>query len=152
MGFTFQLIRIYISFSFSFLHCCTVFVCFVAVAAAAAAADDVALTSVFVMLLSLLCDVCNFSRSPLWPLRYPSLWSFSSKLLGFICELVESSQTVQQHMIQVRKWQPCVEPFAISIPKWIRWEKLNNEIHFSNCFFFVLFSRFSFRIFRIGDF
>lgn len=25
----------------------------------------------------------------------------SSKLLGFICELVESSQTVQQHMIQV---------------------------------------------------
>lgn len=27
--------------------------------------------------------------------------SFSSKLLGFICELVESSQTVQQHMIQV---------------------------------------------------
>lgn len=24
-----------------------------------------------------------------------------SKLLGFICELVESSQTVQQHMIQV---------------------------------------------------
>lgn len=26
---------------------------------------------------------------------------FSSKLLGFICELVESSQTVQQHMIQV---------------------------------------------------
>lgn len=27
---------------------------------------------------------------------------FSSKLLGFICELVESSQTVQQHMIQNR--------------------------------------------------
>lgn len=26
----------------------------------------------------------------------------SSKLLGFICELVESSQTVQQHMIQNR--------------------------------------------------
>lgn len=25
----------------------------------------------------------------------------SAKLLGFICELVESSQTVQQHMIQV---------------------------------------------------
>lgn len=30
-----------------------------------------------------------------------SIWPFSSKLLGFICELVESSQTVQQHMIQV---------------------------------------------------
>lgn len=30
-------------------------------------------------------------------------WSIcSSKLLGFICELVESSQTVQQHMIQNR--------------------------------------------------
>lgn len=27
---------------------------------------------------------------------------FSSKLLGFICELVETSQTVQQHMIQNR--------------------------------------------------
>lgn len=27
---------------------------------------------------------------------------FSSKLLGFICDLVESSQTVQQHMIQNR--------------------------------------------------
>lgn len=27
---------------------------------------------------------------------------FSSKLLGFICSLVESSQTVQQHMIQCR--------------------------------------------------
>lgn len=27
----------------------------------------------------------------------------SSKLLGFICELVESSQTVQQHMIQVSR-------------------------------------------------
>lgn len=27
---------------------------------------------------------------------------FSSKLLGFICELVESSQTVQQHIIQNR--------------------------------------------------
>lgn len=27
---------------------------------------------------------------------------FSSKLLGFICELVESSSTVQQHMIQNR--------------------------------------------------
>lgn len=26
----------------------------------------------------------------------------SSKLLGFICELVETSQTVQQHMIQNR--------------------------------------------------
>jgi len=30
------------------------------------------------------------------------LCCFSSKLLGFICELVESSQTVQQHMIQNR--------------------------------------------------
>lgn len=30
------------------------------------------------------------------------LISFSSKLLGFICELVETSQTVQQHMIQNR--------------------------------------------------
>lgn len=28
-------------------------------------------------------------------------FSYSAKLLGFICELVESSQTVQQHMIQV---------------------------------------------------
>lgn len=27
---------------------------------------------------------------------------FSSKLLGFICDLVESSQTVQQHMVQNR--------------------------------------------------
>lgn len=34
---------------------------------------------------------------------FPSLALRSSKLLGFICELVESSQTVQQHMIQVRK-------------------------------------------------
>lgn len=33
---------------------------------------------------------------------YSSLSNFSSKLLGFICELVESSQTVQQHMIQNR--------------------------------------------------
>lgn len=32
--------------------------------------------------------------------------SHSSKLLGFICELVESSQTVQQHMIQVRFFPP----------------------------------------------
>lgn len=30
----------------------------------------------------------------------------SSKLLGFICELVESSQTVQQHMIQVSNKKP----------------------------------------------
>lgn len=30
------------------------------------------------------------------------LLCFSSKLLGFICELVETSQTVQQHMIQNR--------------------------------------------------
>lgn len=30
------------------------------------------------------------------------LFSSSSKLLGFICELVESSQTVQQHIIQNR--------------------------------------------------
>lgn len=29
-------------------------------------------------------------------------FNFSSKLLGFICDLVESSQTVQQHMIQNR--------------------------------------------------
>lgn len=28
--------------------------------------------------------------------------SFSSKLLGFICDLVETSQTVQQHMVQNR--------------------------------------------------
>lgn len=32
----------------------------------------------------------------------PCLCCCSSKLLGFICELVESSQTVQQHMIQNR--------------------------------------------------
>lgn len=30
------------------------------------------------------------------------VFNFSSKLLGFICELVETSQTVQQHMIQNR--------------------------------------------------
>jgi len=31
-----------------------------------------------------------------------SIPAFSSKLLGFICDLVESSQTVQQHMVQNR--------------------------------------------------
>lgn len=39
----------------------------------------------------------------------------SSKLLGFICELVESSQTVQQHMIQV------------SLVNWNGWVEANGE-------------------------
>lgn len=39
----------------------------------------------------------------LLPLHTYILNGNSSKLLGFICELVESSQTVQQHMIQVKK-------------------------------------------------
>lgn len=37
-----------------------------------------------------------------WNYATNYFYSFNSfKLLGFICELVESSQTVQQHMIQV---------------------------------------------------
>lgn len=48
------------------------------------------------MLASILCFYICYSY-----LLFEYLF-YSSKLLGFICELVESSQTVQQHMIQNR--------------------------------------------------
>lgn len=53
------------------------------------------------------CSICNiFLHNPgsviVFNFNYLKLDDYSSKLLGFICELVESSPTVQQHMIQNR--------------------------------------------------
>lgn len=59
-------------------------------------------------LISEECNICNnLPAQPrciviLFNFNYFKLDGYSSKLLGFICELVESSPTVQQHMIQNR--------------------------------------------------
>lgn len=62
----------------------------------------------------------------------------SSKLLGFICELVESSQTVQQHMIQVSliNWNGWVE--ANGNIKNIRTAFFYDFIHLQNRGFLVI--------------
>lgn len=69
----------------------------------------------------------------------------SSKLLGFICELVESSQTVQQHMIQVSKtmefsicrWRNPITNFD-SMPFCNLIESILSFVHLQNRGFLVI--------------